>query len=175
MKIYIVSHYYDNGESYEDYREYEDHLYFSTFKKASSSFWKKVTDDYEGKFILETVELDTQEREILEESPWIKCTSYYDEEWQGEHEPEYDQLEPCYDQYGYYFDPRDPEKRSHNALWALEMFEREEYYEELSLESEWLSHEGTNYQEWEEVNEEIRKRKNAILFEELNEILKELC
>lgn len=175
MKIYVVTHFYDNGESYEDYREYTDYFMFSTEAKAYSFYCEKILSDYEGNYSIIEWTLDTQEKVLLEKSPWIKCTSYYDEEWQGEHEPEYDQLEPCYDQYGYYFDPRDPEKRSHNALWALEMFEREEYYEELSLESEWLTHEGTNYQEWKEVNEEIRKRKNAILFEELNEMLKELC
>lgn len=176
MDIYIVSHYYNNGESYEDYREGETHEFYSSFEKASKAFWNYVCDNYEGKFVLIRKTLDTQEAECLEESVWIKCSPWYcQEEWQGEYEPEYDQLEPCYDQYGYYFNPRDPEKRSHDALWALEMLEREEYYEELSLENEWLTHEGTNYQEWEEVNEEIRKRKNDILFEELNEILKELC
>lgn len=176
MKIYVVTHFYDNGESYEDYREYTDYFMFSTEAKAYAFYSEKILSDYEGRYSMYEKELDTQKQTLLEVSPWVECSSLNScEDWQGEYEPEYDQLEPCYDQYGYYFDPRDPEKRSHNALWALEMFEKEEYYEELSLESEWLTHEGTNYQEWEEVNEEIRKKKNAILFEELNEILKELC
>ena len=38
MKIYIVSHYWDNGESYEDYRDYEDLFHFSTLKKATTFF-----------------------------------------------------------------------------------------------------------------------------------------
>lgn len=176
MKIYVVTHFYDNGESYEDYREYTDYFMFSTEAKAYNFYCEKILSDYEGKYSIIEWALDTQEKVLLEESPWIECSSLNSyEDWQGDYEPEYDQLEPCYDQYGYYFNPRDPEKRSHDALWALEMLEREEYYEELSLENEWLTHEGTNYQEWEEVNEEIRKRKNDILFEELNEILKELC
>ena len=48
------------------------------------------------------------------------------------------------------------------------------YLEEIELERDWLSHEGTNYQEWKECEEEIKKRKSDILCEELNNMLVEL-
>lgn len=88
MTVFIVKHYYNNGESYEDYREYEDTFLFSTQKKASDFFWTKVTDDYEGKYVLLEWEADTQEKTILEESVFITCTP---ESWS------YDCFEDCQD------------------------------------------------------------------------------
>ena len=66
---------------------------------------------------------------------------------------------------------------SYKEYWR---WDDETSYDDISEEEykvwlEYVNTPGTNYQEWEEVNEEIRKKKNAILFEELNEILKELC
>lgn len=164
MKIYIVSHYYDNGESYEDYREYENHELYSTYQKATDKFWASVVGDYEGKYFLIEWELDTQEKEILEESAWIACKPYYSEEWQGNPEPDYE---------GYDCLP-DPMESTEEVFRYLEWKYRESYYEELSLESEWLNHEGTNYQEWKECEEEIKKRKSDILLDELNSMLTDL-
>jgi len=78
MKIYIVSHYWNNGESYEDYRSYEDHFHFSTLKKAMTFFQDKVTSDYEGRYILISKELNTQEEEELAKSAWVKCLSTWE-------------------------------------------------------------------------------------------------
>jgi hypothetical protein len=158
MKIYVVTHFYDNGESYEDYMEYEDHLYFSTFKKASYSFWKKVSDDYEGKFVLEAVELDTQVKEILEESPWIKCTSYYDEEWPEECEYDYD---PEYDPGVYYSNPMG----SYKEYWE---WEDDTSYDDISEEEdrawfEYVNTPGTNYQIIKEIEDELIRRKEAMM------------
>lgn len=86
--IYAVKHYYNNGESYEDYREYEDTFLFSTKKNASDFFWTKVTDDYEGEYVLLEWEADTQEKTILEESVFIACTPEY---WS------YDDSDDCQD------------------------------------------------------------------------------
>jgi hypothetical protein len=165
MKIYVVSHYYDNGESYEDYREYEEHKLYSTLQIASEYFWASVVGDYEGKYVLTEWELDTQEKKTLEESAWVKCKPYYNEEWQGEPEPDDEN-------YDYTPDP------GANALEALKylvvMEDREAYLRELDLEREWLTHEGTNYQEWKECEEEIKKKKSDILLDELNSMLIDL-
>lgn len=167
MDIYIVSHYYNNGESYEDYREGETHEFYSSFEKASKAFWNYVCDNYEGKFVLIRKTLDTQEAECLEESVWIKCSPWYcQEEWQGEYEPEYDPED-------YYPDPME----SYREYWR---WDDDTSYDDISEEEdkvwfEYVTTPGTNYQEWEEVNKEIEERKKAILFEELNEMLKELC
>lgn len=162
MKIYVVTHFYDNGGSYGDYIEYEDHLYFSTFGKASYSFWKKVSDDYEGRFVLEAVELDTQRKEIIEESPWIKCTSYYDEEWQGEYESDYeDDYGPEYDPNDYYPNPMD----SYKEYWR---WEDEASYKDISEEEdrawfEYVTTPGTNYQIFKEIEDELIRRKEAMM------------
>ena len=167
MKIYVVSHYYDNGESYEDYREYENHELYSTYQKAKDKFWASVVSDYEGKYVLTEWELDTQEKSTLEESAWIKCTSWYDKQ-SCCYEPDPEEYE--YDEdYDY---PPDPGADALEALkYLVVMEDREAYHRELDLEREWLTHEGTNYQEWKECEEEIRKRKSAILLDELNSML----
>lgn len=166
MKIYVVSHYFDNGESYEDYREYEEHKLYSTLQIASEYFWASVAGDYEGKYVLTEWELDTQEKKTLEESTWITCRPYYNEEWQGE--PDYD--DECYD---YSPDPAD----SYKEYWRWEDLSPK--HDDIPEEEDkvWLEYvitPSTNYQEWEKVNEEIRKRKSDILLEELNNVLDEL-
>ena len=169
MDIYIVSHYYNNGESYEDYREGETHEFYSSFEKASKAFWNYVCDDYEGKFVLIRKTLDTQEAERLEESVWMKCSPWYcQEEWQGEHEPEYDPED-------YYPDPTESYKeywRHEDTFWYRD--------DDISEEEDraWLEYvntPGTNYQEYQECERELQEKRNAILLEELNTLLKELC
>ena len=78
MVIYVVIHYYDNGESYEDYREYQDSYLFSTENKASTFYWERVINEYEGQYKLFKWELDTQVRHELEASVYLKCRSMYD-------------------------------------------------------------------------------------------------
>jgi hypothetical protein len=136
MKIYIVSHYYDNGEPYEDYREYEDLLYYSTLEKAWDVFWEKVTSNYEGIIKLKELTLDTQEITILEESAWIDCKSNWDYLSEPDYMDNYDDY--YYDDYNYGDD-------YNNAIW-------ETLEEESCAIDEWLTHEGENYKIFEEIN-----------------------
>lgn len=123
MLIYIVSHYWDNGESYEDYDHYEEHKYYSSLELASQSFWRKASEDYEGKYILKSKELDTQGEELLEETPYIECSSVYDN-WGNLEESEiYTQEEDCPHE-SHYYDTYDTPYES--------------YQEEIRLENEWL-------------------------------------
>lgn len=136
MKIYTVNHYYDNGESYEDYREYEDILYYSSFENASKVFWEKVTNDYEGIFRLKEVTLDTQETKVLEESVWIDCKNSWDYPSEPDYIGNYDD---------YYYDDFDYDRDYDNAVWqTLE--------DEICAIDEWLTHEGENYKIFEEIN-----------------------
>ena len=151
MIIYIVSHYYDNGESYEDYREYQSHSYYSTFELASTFFWDKVTSDYEGKYVLKSVVLDTQETNILEESEYLTCHSQWDDYYNQENpEPDYD------------YCPEYPDKE--------DSYESEEDV----LVEDYLHSEGTNFKTMKEIDDEIEERKQAILVESLNEDLDNL-
>lgn len=75
MDIYVVSHYYDNGESYEDYREYQSHKYYSTLELASSNFQRETYGEYEGQYELSKIELDTQETECIEKTDYHRCRS----------------------------------------------------------------------------------------------------
>jgi hypothetical protein len=176
MKIYVVSHYYDNGESYEDYRDYEDHEFYSTLELASAEFWGRVTEDYEGKWVLRSVELDTQDSEVLEESVWIKCTGWNPYE-QDNPEPDYDDYDPMEEyEKEYYWDgcPKHPEKNLHIAWEYLDWCNDEIDRAEWETVDEYLSSESTNYREWEEVNREIEEKRQAILLESLNNVLNEL-
>ena len=133
--------------------------------------------------ILTEWELDTQEKKTLEESAWIKCKPYYNEEWQGEPDYEEDFLPKWEDDHYWNGEPKYPERSIEDAWEFIDWFEDPDnpsimketsYLEEIMLENEWLTHEGTNYQEWKECEEEIRKRKSAILLDELNSMLVEL-
>lgn len=171
MKIYVVTHFYDNGESYEDYREYTDYFMFSTEAKAYAFYCEKILSDYEGRYSMYEKELDTQKQTLLEVSPWVKCTSYYDEQWQGEYEPEYEPED-------YYPDPMEPAPmKSYKEYWRHEdsfWCENDISEEEDKAWFEYVTTPGTNYQEWKECEEEIQKRKSDILFEELKSMLADL-
>jgi hypothetical protein len=136
MKIYTVNHYYDNGESYEDYREYEDILYYSTLDKAWSVFWEKVTSNYEGIIRLKELTLDTQEAITLEESVWIDCKNSWDYPSEPDYMDNYDD---------YYYDNFDYDRDYNDAIW-------ETYEDEIYAIDEWLTHEGENYKIFEEIN-----------------------
>lgn len=161
MKIYIVKHQYDNGESYEDYREYSDYNYYSTLKKASTFFWNKVADEYEGKYQLIEWELDTQDQRVLEESPWITCT-------------------PCYWVPDEYCDCETEQDFTPDPMASIEEYWRwedpcDEWIDyEWEIEQEYLTSENTNFKEWKECEREIQERKSQALFEELNKLLSEL-
>lgn len=137
MKIYTINHYWNNGESYEDYREYENILYYSTLDKAYNIFWEKVTSDYEGIIKLKEITLDTQEIITLEESAWINCTSIwdsYEDNYIGDYNYTYE--DDYYDTYSQYYN---------NA--EMEVLEEESY-----AIDEWLTHEGENFKIFEEIN-----------------------
>lgn len=155
MKIYAVLHHYDNGYTYEDYRYYTDTYLFETHKAASDYFWTKVTDNYEGSYELYEWELDTQNKVLIEDSVWIKCSpddDYWNEDWEEDSEPinEEDFIlvadEDCEEYYS--------------------------YQEELNAENEWLTHEGENYKLFKEMEEaklnaEL-KALNSLLDEQLS-------
>lgn len=170
MKIYVVTHFYDNGESYEDYREYEDHYYYSTFELASALFWEKAASDYEGQYVLSSVELDTQETECLEKTPYLPCSSQWDK-YYAQVNPE-----PDYEDYDYTPDPTE----SYIEYWRWEdlccpTIEEDIPEEEDKAWLEYMTTPGTNYQEWEECERELKERRNAILLDELNTLLEDLC
>jgi hypothetical protein len=119
MKIYVVSHYYDNGESYEDFRDFEDFLYYSTLEIATRVFWENTCGDYEGKYSLREITLDTQESKLLDESEWVKCNSMIDDYYESLYEDDY---------------PRD-------EYWE----ECEEARQEEEIVNSWLTHKGELY------------------------------
>ena len=141
MKIYVVTHFYDNGESYEDYREYTDYFMFSTEAKAYGFYCDKILSDYEGRYSMYEKELDTQEQTLLEQSPWIKCTPSYAYEPSPE---DYHDYEPNpwehYDDYVSYDD-------------EYTMAECESIQDELKAEEEWL----TTKREQGEILDEIEE------------------
>lgn len=61
MEIYIVSHKYDNGESFEDKCFYEDRQHFSTKEKAIQYYNSKITAEYIGSYSIIKVPLDSPE------------------------------------------------------------------------------------------------------------------
>ena len=173
MYIYVVKHLYDNGESYEDYREYEDYEMFSTYSRANQVYWIKVSDPdgYEGKFQLIEWELDTQDQQVLEESPWLTCTPSY---WV---DPDYE-CEPDEDSWfedNYYWNgaPKYPEANIQMA-WELVDWESEHdipIMAEKQLIQEYLTSEGANYKAFKKVDEEIQARRIEALDSELTELL----
>ena len=182
MKIYIVRHDYDNGESYEDYREYKDYSMFSSLELASTVFWREVAseDGYEGRYYLLEWELDTQKVEILEDSPWIRCTSQYDYDVDC-FGPTYCDEDSWEDDYleKYYWNglPKHPED-SIELAWEFIEWEDPYYIDddgkEDTLTQTYLNSEGTNYHEWQECEKEFAERKSKILLEELDKSLLEL-
>lgn len=151
MKIYVVSHYYDNGESYEDYREYKDSYMFSTEGKAYAFYCDKILSDYEGKYLMYEWELDTQNVTLIEKSPWVDCTSpyqYFHNEYPEDYEPVYEcDSQEQYDSKDYIDD---------NIAESVSLLE------ELEAEEEWL----TTKREQGEILDEIET-------DRLNDALKE--
>lgn len=119
MKIYVVIHFYDNGESYEDFRDYEDVYYYSSLEIATRVFWENICGYYEGKYSLREITLDTQESKLLDESEWVKCNSMIDDYYESLYEDDY---------------PRD-------EYWE----ECEEARQEEELIESWLTHKNEMY------------------------------
>lgn len=141
MKIYVVSHYYDNGESYEDYREYTEYAMFSTENKAYAFYCEKILSDYEGRYSMIEWELDTQKTILLERSPWVKCSSMY----------QYEPNEPCLEDYEP--DPWEQYADSVDYVDDYTMAEYESIQDELKAEDEWL----TTKREQGEILDEIEE------------------
>jgi len=127
MKIYVVTHFYDNGESYEDYREYTDYFMFSTEAKAYAFYCDMILSDYEGRYSIYERELDTQEQILLEQSPWVECVPSYAQELSPEDYPDY---EP---------DPWEQYADSTDYVDDCTMAEYESIQDELKAEKEWLT------------------------------------
>lgn len=186
-KIWIISHYYDNGESYEDYAEFQSHEFYSTFNKAYGAYCNHVFSDYEGKYYLIEKTLDTQEGLILEESPIIECTSQWDSYFE-----EYEPTQDDYEEYHYDWDnweeryyctgePKHPELDIETAWEYLDWLEHYPFCtgDDISEEDdkawmEYVTTPGTNYREWEECEEEIRKMKEQIWIDSHTELLDSL-
>jgi len=144
MIIYAVVHNYDNGESYEDYREYKDVYLFETYEKANTFFWDKVTSDYQGKYSLYDWELDTQKQNLLDESEWITCTPcYYDYYNQNDYEEDEDYQEPNDE-----FQPQLDKEAIEDYLYTLPNIQ------EQIVEEEWLKHKGENYEILHQIEED---------------------
>lgn len=147
MKIYIVRHHYNNGESYEDYREYTDDSLFSTEDKALAFYCSKIIPDYMGEYSIYEKTLDTQEEALIEKSPWVDC-AYYRYEYKEEYEEDYSDFEI-------------PDKwEPIDAGESLE--EYKSVLEELEAEEEWL----TTKREQGEILDEIEN-------DRINDALKE--
>lgn len=156
MKIWIVKHEMDNGEKYrEDYDHWETYKYFSSLDKAECYYYPHVCEKYEGKFILIEKTLDTQEEEILEESPWENCIP--------DDGSEYDFPEPDYD-YDYY--PPMPEDNIKEAWDYIDKCEKYEDLDESELIEEYMKTPHENYEIYQEIlNDQL---------EDLNNMLKDL-
>ena len=71
MKIYAIIHYYDNGFTYEDYRNYVTTNLYSDLSKASKIYQSKTSGKYEGALELVEWELDTNNKKTLQETEYI--------------------------------------------------------------------------------------------------------
>lgn len=155
MKVYAVKHEYDNGLSYEDYREYESVSLFSSYKQASEIFWDNATSDYQGKYTLLEWELDSQNKTVLEETPYIACMpEYYNEEEYADDYIDYDSDE------GYYYN---------SESWELiydycKAIAQDDSQKDID---DWLTHKGENY----EIFHQIEQDRIDKLLQTLNELL----
>lgn len=142
MKIYVVIHFYDNGESYEDCRDYTDYYVFSTEAKAYGFYCDQILSDYEGKYSMYEKELDTQKQTLLEESPWVECRPMY-------------QYDSCLEDY-------EPDVDSIDYDDDYSKAEIESVQDELKAEEEWLTTKREQCELLEEIEED---RLNAELAE----------
>lgn len=138
MKIYVVIHYFDNGESYEDFRDYEDFLYYSTLEQAIRVYWEKTScDAYEGRYTLKEITLDTQEERILEKSKYIHCSSQFNDWYADNSEEEHNAEEMML---------YDLENHNIHDIYDIQYWhECEEARQEEETVNSWLTHKGELY------------------------------
>lgn len=74
MDIFILKHLYDNGLSCEDYRQYEDNLYYSTLELAENQYFPTIGKNFTGKYSVIQVTLDTNESKVIHETEYIQCS-----------------------------------------------------------------------------------------------------
>lgn len=160
MKVWIVSHFWDNGEKYrEDLEEYQDYKIFSTYEKAMDYYCGCICPEYIGRYTLDGYEVDTHEIEQLEKSPWVDCPSYADyleekmlDSYRSDNEPEVD-----YELIGSYWDENLERWRHGNVHTDWNNYPEEDatpnsdIKEELKAEREWLTHEGENKAIFDEI------------------------
>lgn len=97
MKVYAIIRNWDNGLSYEDYREYTAIDLYSNLNEAIDIYKTKTSNKYEGSVTLIEWEINTNNKKTLKESPYIDCTpsdpyeeedeknfSYGDDGWEYE-------------------------------------------------------------------------------------------
>lgn len=140
MKVYAVTYYWDNGESYEDYDHYQETKLFSTYEKANTFYWDRVTSDYEGYYTFFEWELDTNEQTPLDESPHISCTPQ-----RYRVEPDYYEVDDEQFMPGEDYDP---------VATMYAYAELELYKEEWEAEMEWLEHKGEQYEILESIEQD---------------------
>lgn len=156
MDIYVVTHCCDNGLYGDmDYMEWEEYKFFSTLKLAESEYYNSIIDEYEGRYKLSKLTLDTQERILLEESPF-RANTYYDYDPSEEYQPD-QELE-------YEYEP-DPCNSIRDAWDYMEMEEREREFESQEEDDEYLSVPHDNYQMFKELEEDALDDLNKALDE----------
>lgn len=135
MKVFVLTHYLDNGEEYpEDRMEWEEHYYFSSEEILCASY---SLDDYEskemGSWKAEAIELNTQETEVLWKTDWKSCRplNNYDDEFDPTPDPYVDE--------DYYDEDSD---------------DYADYLEEWSDANEWLVHNKSNLKDYLALYEE---------------------
>lgn len=94
MKVFVLTHYLDNGEEYpEDRMEWEEHYYFSSEEMLCASYSLDYYKSKEmGSWKAEAIELNTQETKVLWKTDWKSCRSLddYDDEFDPTDEDYYD-------------------------------------------------------------------------------------
>lgn len=147
-KIYVVSHYYDNGESYEDFMDFEDFLYYSTLEQAIRVYWEKTScDAYEGRYTLKEVTLDTQEWRIIEKSKFIRCSSQFNDYYADNSEEEHNAVEMLMCNF---------ENHNIHDIYDIQYWQEcEEARQEEELIESWLNHKGELYYDMQEEFEQF--------------------
>lgn len=150
MEIYIVSHFQDNGESYEDRQTWTNRWLFSTWEKAYAFYCNQIIDTYKGTFKLWKVKLDNyidldNSGLVLETSPWGGYT-YFEPEYDF---PEDSEIDEEYCQCDYPEDSIKDYWKYEDSMYSYDSTCISE--EEEAVITDWLTHKGENYQIFEEI------------------------
>lgn len=133
MKVFVLTHYLDNGEEYpEDRMTWEEHYYFSSEEMLCASY---SLDDYEdkefGRWKAEAIELNTQKTEVLWKTEWKHCRSYEERYGKFTADPYEDYDFPQDYDYSENYDDEDSDDYAN-------------YLEEWGDANEWLIHNKSN-------------------------------